>query len=49
MPVYLVIEITIKDRELYSKYVQKVPAIIKRILDSSFAVFCWCAAIAGRS
>ena len=29
MSVYLIIEITVKDRELYSKYVEKVPAIIK--------------------
>jgi uncharacterized protein (DUF1330 family) len=30
MSIYLIIEITIKDRELYSKYVEQVPAIIER-------------------
>jgi uncharacterized protein (DUF1330 family) len=30
MPVYLIIEITVKDRELYSEYVEKVPAIIEK-------------------
>jgi uncharacterized protein (DUF1330 family) len=30
MSVYLLIEITVKDRELYSKYVQAVPSIIEK-------------------
>jgi uncharacterized protein (DUF1330 family) len=30
MPVFLIIEIAIKDRELYSHYVEKVPAIIEK-------------------
>ncbi len=30
MAVYLLIEITIKDRELYSKYVEMVPLIIEK-------------------
>ena len=30
MAVYMIIEITIKDNELYSKYVEKVPEIIHK-------------------
>ena len=30
MPVYLVAEIEIKDPEMYSRYVDKVPAVIRR-------------------
>lgn len=30
MSVYLLIEITVKDREIYSKYVQAVPSIIEK-------------------
>jgi len=30
MSVYLIADIEIKDREMYSKYVEKVPAIIKK-------------------
>lgn len=30
MPVYLIIEIEPKDRELYAQYVQKVPFTIKK-------------------
>jgi uncharacterized protein (DUF1330 family) len=29
MPVYLIIEIAVKDRELYEEYVAKLPAIIE--------------------
>ena len=30
MAVYLIIEITVKDRELYARYIEKVPAVIER-------------------
>jgi uncharacterized protein (DUF1330 family) len=30
MPVYLIIEIAVKDRKLYIQYVEKVPAIIEK-------------------
>lgn len=30
MAVYLIIEITVKDRELYARYVGKVPGVIER-------------------
>ena len=29
MPVYLIIEIKVKDNDLYSKYVEKVPGVIE--------------------
>jgi uncharacterized protein (DUF1330 family) len=30
MPVYLIVEIAVKDRDLYSQYVEKVPALIEK-------------------
>jgi uncharacterized protein (DUF1330 family) len=30
MPVYMIIEIKVMDYELYTKYVEKVPEIIKK-------------------
>lgn len=36
MPVYLIIEITVKDRELYSQYMERVPAIIETFSKGSW-------------
>lgn len=30
MPVYLIIDITIKDQEVYAEYVDQVPAVVER-------------------